>query len=176
MRRGNGGVAVEHIVLLGPMGVGKTTIGAAVARQLGLPLLDSDGQIEALHGRSARAIAAADGVAALHSLEREALRAALDRPQRAVVAAAASVADDELVVAALAAHCCVWLRADAEVLAERQSSSAHRRSIGADELPGVSRRDRVYARLASVVIDTGEVAVEQAAAAIVATCDPRSSR
>lgn len=171
MRRGDDRVPARHIVLLGPMGVGKTTIGAAVARQLGLALLDSDRQIEALRAQSARAIAAADGVAALHGLEHQVLRAALDQPEPAVVAAAASVADDERSVAALAAHCCVWLRADPELLADRQSSSAHRRSIGIDERLRISRRDRVYARLASIVIDTGEMGVEEAVATIVASCD-----
>ena len=39
-----------NIFLVGPMGVGKTTIGRVLADSLGLEFFDSDGEIEASTG------------------------------------------------------------------------------------------------------------------------------
>lgn len=39
-----------NIILVGPMGAGKTTIGRQLARELGLPFVDSDVEIEARAG------------------------------------------------------------------------------------------------------------------------------
>lgn len=41
---------VGNVFLIGPMGVGKTTIGRLVASALGVPFYDSDREIEALTG------------------------------------------------------------------------------------------------------------------------------
>jgi dephospho-CoA kinase len=59
-----------HLVMVGLMGSGKTTVGMALARRLGLPHRDSDVDLLARTGRSARAIAAADGVEALLAVRR----------------------------------------------------------------------------------------------------------
>src|SRR5262249_45956694 len=83
----------RHVVLVGLMGSGKSTVGHALARRLGRPFVDNDEALEARSGRSARAIADADGADALHRLEAQALVDALARPEPAVVAMAASVVE-----------------------------------------------------------------------------------
>jgi shikimate kinase len=40
----------ESVILVGPMGVGKTTIGKKIARQLGLSFVDTDKEIVKDHG------------------------------------------------------------------------------------------------------------------------------
>ena len=95
--------AWRHILLVGLMGAGKTTIGRELAGRLGRPFLDSDAQLAALGGRTAREIAAADGIERLHELEATALLAALDEPVPSVIAAAASVIEDPASRAALVA-------------------------------------------------------------------------
>ena len=40
----------QHIVLVGPMGSGKSTLGAALAARLGLALIDVDACIVAMAG------------------------------------------------------------------------------------------------------------------------------
>ena len=42
----------EHLLLVGMMGSGKSTVGRLVADRLGRPFTDSDEQVEALTGRT----------------------------------------------------------------------------------------------------------------------------
>ena len=67
----------ERIALIGMMGVGKTTVGRALAHRLGWTYLDSDEQVRAATGRSVRTIADEDGAAVLHQCEDDALATAL---------------------------------------------------------------------------------------------------
>jgi shikimate kinase len=64
-------------VLVGPMGVGKTTVGELVAAELGTTCRDTDADIVAAQGRSIADIFVEDGEAHFRALEAEAVRAAL---------------------------------------------------------------------------------------------------
>ena len=103
----------DHVVMVGPMGAGKSTVGVALARRLERPYVDSDAEVERRTGRSARQIAASDGLPALHRLELSVLRDALTSNEPAVIASAASVVDGCVGRLALAtARTVVWLRVD----------------------------------------------------------------
>ncbi|GAA1200294.1 shikimate kinase [Streptomyces hebeiensis] len=65
------------IVLVGPMGVGKTTVGELLAERLGTGFRDSDADIVAAQGREIADIFVDNGEAHFRSLEREAVRLAL---------------------------------------------------------------------------------------------------
>ena len=80
-----------HLVLVGMMGTGKTTVGTVLAQRLGRPLIDSDAEVEARTGRTVREIFETDGEAAYRALETEALVDALASPVPAVIAAAGGV-------------------------------------------------------------------------------------
>ena len=54
----------RHVVLVGPMGSGKSTLGRALAARLGLAFIDVDACIEASAGRDIPAIFASEGEAA----------------------------------------------------------------------------------------------------------------
>lgn len=60
-----------HLVIVGAMGVGKTSVGRLLAERLGLPFLDSDVILEAWTGETGAEIAERDGVGRLHVLELE---------------------------------------------------------------------------------------------------------
>lgn len=65
-----------QVVLVGPPGAGKSTVGAALAERLGARLHDTDAAIEAARGRSISDIFVQDGEAAFRALEcAEVLRA-----------------------------------------------------------------------------------------------------
>ena len=83
--------ACDHLVLVGMMGSGKTTVGRHLSDRLGWHLVDSDAEIEARTGRTVREIFEHDGEPAFRSLETDALRDALDAPGPTIVAAAGGV-------------------------------------------------------------------------------------
>ena len=64
----------RHIVIMGLMGSGKTSVASALAERLGRPLRDSDVDLEVQWQRTGRTIAAEDGIAHLHELEAASLR------------------------------------------------------------------------------------------------------
>ena len=131
----------RHLVVIGPMGVGKTTTAAALARRLGRPLADSDADIEALTGGTGRALAAAEGVSALHDLEAAVLLGALARAEPTVIAAAASTVERPVVRRALGRRAVVIrLDADAAEIRRRQGAGGHRRPMGAAEFDALARR------------------------------------
>ena len=110
-----------HLVLVGMMGAGKTTVGRRVAALLRRPLIDSDELIEGRTGRTVRQIFETDGEPAFRALETEALVDALAEPEPLVIAAAGGVLLREENRDALRRSSAkvVWLRADPDVLAER---------------------------------------------------------
>jgi shikimate kinase len=122
-----------HIVLVGLMGSGKSTVGAALAAALAVPLRDSDADIERDTGLSGRDIAARDGIEALHALEARHLLDALAETGVTVVAAAASTLDDPACRSALQGeHLVVWLRAEPAAIAARLRPDDHRPDLGSD--------------------------------------------
>lgn len=64
-------------VLVGPPGAGKSTVGAALARKLGVSFVDVDQRIAARAGRSIPDIFTSDGEDTFRELERAEVRAAL---------------------------------------------------------------------------------------------------
>jgi shikimate kinase len=65
------------VVLVGPMGVGKTTVGELVAARLGVTCRDTDADIVAAQGRPIAEIFVDEGEAHFRAIEAEAVRAAL---------------------------------------------------------------------------------------------------
>ena len=74
-----------HIILIGFMAVGKTTVGRALAKNLNRPFVDCDATIEARTGKSVPALFRAEGEAAFRRYECEALQALLARKEPAVI-------------------------------------------------------------------------------------------
>jgi len=62
---------LEKIVLIGPPGAGKSSIGRALAKELFLPFIDSDGEIEKSAGKKISEIFVDDGEPHFRALEVE---------------------------------------------------------------------------------------------------------
>jgi shikimate kinase len=152
--------SARHVVLIGLMASGKSTIGQLLAARLGRPFVDNDEALVAHTGMSAREIATAQGADVLHRYEAEALITALASPVAAVVAAAAAAPLEPVAVAPLAGHDVVYLRASPEVLADRlrrEPDDGHRPFVATDagaviEAQFAARDDR-YRALATLTVD-----------------------
>ncbi|WP_365696064.1 shikimate kinase [Nocardioides sp.] len=66
-----------RVVLVGPMGAGKSTVGALLAEAWGVPARDTDADVEALEGRSISDVFVDSGEAHFRDLERKAVAEAL---------------------------------------------------------------------------------------------------
>jgi XRE family aerobic/anaerobic benzoate catabolism transcriptional regulator len=104
--------AARPIALLGVRGAGKSTLGAALAKKLRVPLVELDQRIEAAAGLPLGEIFALHGEAYYRRLEREVLRQLVSPPTPMVLATGGSIVSDAATYALLRATCrTVWLRA-----------------------------------------------------------------
>lgn len=164
-------MASNHIVLVGAMGSGKTTTGTRLAKALSRPFVDSDAQIEMMHGATGRELAERMGVPRLHEAEAAAFRKALEPTNPAVIAAAASIADRPELVGMLESTdlFVVLLDAELDVLADRGKTGNHRRTVDWDNM--LHRMGRRRARLSAVadfVISTTSVDPDSVVAGVLA--------
>lgn len=101
--------AGPRAVLVGPMGAGKTTVGAILADSWGVALRDTDADVEAAEGRSVSDIFVDSGEAAFRALEVAAVAEALATHDGVLALGGGAVLDPhtrEL----LAGHTVVFLR------------------------------------------------------------------
>ncbi|HUG31416.1 MAG TPA: shikimate kinase [Acidimicrobiia bacterium] len=146
----------QHIVVIGPMGVGKTTIGGLLADALVRPFLDSDEVLEDRLGADGAAIAELEGVERLHDLELEVFLQMSRHETPSVIAPAASVVDQPSGREILAQSFTIRLTAPDEVLAVRNEQLGHRRPVDAEEREALRRRRDPYLdRLVDLSFDTG---------------------
>lgn len=147
-----------HVVLVGLMGSGKSTVAEVLAERLGRPILDNDALLEQRTGATAADLESNVGADELHRLEREVLATALDREEPAVITAAASVVDEPRTAALLDAHTVVWLTGQTGTLASRIDGSDGRPFVGGDTAATLRaqarRRNPQYARIADATVDT----------------------
>lgn len=109
------------IVMVGLMGAGKTSVGRALARRMGIPFVDSDKEIEAAAGCSVVDIFSIYGETEFRRVEQRVIARLLDTPPLVKVistgeGAFITPAVRELV---LARSRTVWLRADLDLLVKR---------------------------------------------------------
>lgn len=111
--------AGQPIVLVGLMGVGKSTIGRRLAVRLALPFVDADSEIEAAAGMSVTEIFAQFGEPYFRDGERRVISRLIDgRPKVIATGGGAFVQQDtrDLILRDALA---VWLDADVDVLVDR---------------------------------------------------------
>lgn len=149
------------------MGVGKTTVGRALAERLGWPYLDSDEQVVRATGQSVPEIFASLGEVAFRAEEKRALAEALDGTGPMVVSVAGgAVLDPDNRRRIRERGLVVWLRAEVATLADRVGRGEGRPLLGGDPVAALARLDEqrrpLYAELADIVVDVDNLAPEQA--------------
>ena len=162
-----------HLVLVGSMGVGKSSVGAACATVLGRAVVDTDEVVEATAGASVASIFATEGEAAFRERERGAIADACASPDPLVIACGGgAVVDAENRRALRRSGFVVWLRAPLDVLVERLGDAATRPLLTDDPRGALARlealRDDAYREAAHAEVDAGRRPVDDVAADVIA--------
>jgi XRE family aerobic/anaerobic benzoate catabolism transcriptional regulator len=168
----------KPIALLGVRGAGKSTIGAALAKRLGVEFVELDQRIEQAAGLPLGEVFALHGEAYYRRIEREVLAQLLADPRPMVVATGGSIVNDATNYDLLRSRCqTIWLRAQPEDHWKRVIAQGDHRPMAANphayaELRALlAARDKLYAR-AEHTVDTSGRRVPQVVNAVVEVVRP----
>ncbi|MDR3450139.1 MAG: shikimate kinase [Alphaproteobacteria bacterium] len=107
------------VVLIGMMGAGKSSVGRALAKLMGLPFHDADSEIEAAAGRSPQQIFEEYGEAEFRRLERQVIARLLEGPRCVLSLGGGAFMEDETRARVEEKAFSVWLKVDRDLLVER---------------------------------------------------------
>ena len=165
------------IVLIGPMGAGKTTVAGLVAARLGVSVRDTDHDVEAAAGRPISEIFVDDGEAAFRALERAAVAEALAAHDGVLSLGGGAVLDPrtrEL----LAGHDVIFLRVGLSEAVKRVGLGVGRPLLLGNVRSRIKalldERTPVYEAAATLVVDTDGRAPEEIADEIVTALAARA--
>ena len=157
-------IAKPIAVLVGPPGSGKTTVGEALAVRLGLPLRDTDQDVETLTGSTIADLFVDRGEDYFRELESEAVRAALDSHGGVLSLGGGAILRPET-RKALGTHYVVWLDVNVPSAVKRLELNTARPLLLGNVRGRFTELDRerrpLYAEVASIHMDTSELSVEE---------------
>jgi shikimate kinase len=162
------------VILVGMMGAGKSTVGAALSRRTGWPYVDNDELVLRATGVPTPQVLAQGDEQALRDAESAALQEALRTPPPAILSVAAGVVTREDDVQRLehGDGFVVWLRAAIETLVARVGTGEGRAWLQPDPEAAFRRlyagRPEKYAQVADLVVDVDHLSGEEAAERILA--------
>jgi shikimate kinase len=164
-----------RVVLVGPMGAGKSTVAALVAEAWGVTARDTDADVEALEGRSISDIFVESGEAHFRDLERKAVAEAL-ATHDGVLALGGGAVLDPATRALLDGETVVFLRVGLSDAVKRVGLGTSRPLLLDQAIGGVrgrikallDERTPIYESVATLVVDTDGRTPDDVAAEIVA--------
>jgi shikimate kinase len=159
------------VVVVGPMGSGKTTVGRILAQRLGVALRDTDVDVEDRAGKSVSDVFVDDGEPAFRDLERKAVAAALDE-HPGVLALGGGAVMDPLTEQQLRGHTVVFLDVQVGDAARRIGLNRDRPLLlgnpRAQWLRIMEGRRPVYERVSTAVVPTDGRTPDEVAEAVLA--------
>jgi shikimate kinase len=159
----------RHLVLIGPMGAGKSSLGRRVAQAHALPFVDLDREIEARAGQDIPALFAAEGEAGFRARERDALADVLAGPACVLASGGGAVLADDNRAAMRRHGFVVYLKIDVEEQLHRLADDTSRPLIAGDDREAVlqrlaAQRAPLYAETAHLVFEPAGLDKDTAAA------------
>ncbi|MDG9715397.1 shikimate kinase [Streptomyces sp. DH24] len=146
------------VVLVGPMGVGKSTVGQLLAQRLGVGYRDTDDDIVAGQGRTVADIFVDEGEPAFRAVEKQAVLRALAEHDGVLALGGGAVLDPDTRTA-LTGHRVVFLDVDAAEAVRRVGRDPGRPLLAGDPHRQwrtlMEQRRPLYTAVARAVVDTG---------------------
>ncbi|HVE77163.1 MAG TPA: shikimate kinase [Actinomycetota bacterium] len=146
------------VALIGPMGAGKSEVGALLARMSHRPFIDTDRAVEAAAGMSIAQIFQSRGEKEFRRIEEEVVKESALR-KGAVIACGGGAVESASAMSALArSGAIVYLRIDATSAAARLGSGEGRPLLGGGEVEQkltklIQERSGRYEELADLTVD-----------------------
>ena len=155
-----------NLVLVGPMGAGKSSVGRRLAARLGFPFCDLDDDIEGAAGRSIAELFAEQGEPAFRALESERLRERLAGSGRVLATGGGVVLDPGNRDLLAERACVIWLGAQVDTQLDRVGGSQTRPLLLDGDPESVLRtlaanRTPLYRKVADLRLETDELSEDQ---------------
>ena len=150
----------RHVVLVGLMGSGKTTIGRRLASRLDRHFVDADAALEEIADRSVAAIFEQDGEAAFRALEADTFEELLEHHEPCVIASGGGLVLAEANRARLRRPdvTVVFLAAGPAFLASRVEGKTHRPLISGGE-PALAVLTRLHTERTPLYEEVADITV-----------------
>ncbi len=136
----------RSIVLVGMMGVGKSSIGRRLAARLGVPFVDADTEIEKAAGMSIADIFARHGEADFRSGEARVIARLLDGGPQVLATGGGAVMNADTRAAIKAKGVSIWLSAELDVLMRRINKRKNDRPMLQTADPAATLRELLVVR------------------------------
>ncbi|MDW3218844.1 MAG: shikimate kinase [Acidimicrobiales bacterium] len=165
----------RSVVLVGPMGSGKSSVGRALARRLRLRHVDTDDLVERRSGLSIQEIFDTRGEAAFRELETAELRTALEAHAVVSTGGGIVVTEENRRLLVEAPAFVVWLDGSIDALVKRVGRGRGRPLLGDDIRATlqdkVAARADGYLEVADLRVDTSEMRHGDCVDAIIAALE-----
>ena len=136
----------HSIVLIGMMGVGKSSIGRRLGARLGIPFIDADAEIEKAAGMSIADIFARHGEAAFRSGEARVIARLLNGGPQVLATGGGAVMNPETRALIQEKGVSIWLSAEFELLLRRISKRKAERPMLQTADPAATLRELLAKR------------------------------
>ena len=157
----------KRIALIGLRGAGKSTLGAMLAKELKVPLVELNREVSRDTGLPLDEVIALYGIPAYRRIERRVLERVIGEQDRAVIVTGGGIVADEDAFNLLLANCyTVWLKAQPEEhMARVLSQGDFRPMAGNDEAMDdlkriLAARETMYGKADAVIDTSGETSEE----------------
>jgi XRE family aerobic/anaerobic benzoate catabolism transcriptional regulator len=163
---------MKRIALIGLRGAGKSTLGARLAKALGMPFIELDREVEREAGTSLSEIFLLYGQAGYRRYERRCLARVLEKSGRAVIATGGSIVSEPGTFELLLSACfTVWLKAEPEehmarVIAQGDTRPMAGNDQAMEDLRRILDGRAVLYGQADVTVDTAGKTPEQSLSAL----------